>query len=79
MTHFKFLGIYEHRSYFIIHNYGGWVIEGDFNLYKTLADTRNAIDKRHDGSHKAEPRIIRTLTDDEFVYAFSRERKDTEQ
>lgn len=72
MKHFRLLGIYEHRQHAIIRNYGGWVIEGDWNLYKTLEDTRNAIDKRHDGSHKAEPRTIRTLTKDEFIYAFSR-------
>ena len=71
MKHWKFLGEYEHKSHSIIRNYGGWVVDGDWNLYKTLTDARNAIDKRHDGSNKAEPRVIRTLDTEEFIYAFS--------
>lgn len=73
MKHWKIgdLDFYEHRAKTINRNYGGWVIEGDWSVYKTLQDARNAIDKRHDGSHKAEPRIIRTMTKDEFIHALS--------
>ncbi len=71
MTRFKLMGWYEHRGQSIVRNYGGWVIEGDWQLYKTLADVKNAIDKRHDSSHKAEPRVIRKLTNEEFVKAFT--------
>lgn len=67
----RYFDWYLHRNYMISKNYGGWVIEGDWNLYKTLEDARNAINKRHDGSHKAEPRIIRKMTNEEFVHALS--------
>ena len=72
MTHFKGLGFYEHRQQTIVRNYGGWVVVNgyDWNIYKTLQDARNSIDKKHDGSHKSEPRIIRTMTKDEFIHAF---------
>ena len=67
MTRIDCLGWYEHRGEHIVKNYGGWVISGDWNLYRTLAGAKNAIDKRHDGSHKAEPIITRKLTKDEFI------------
>ena len=71
MTRIKCVGWYDHKSHVIARKYGGWVVDGDWNLYKTLADSRNAIDKRHDGECKAEPRIIRTLDKEEFVTAFA--------
>ena len=72
MTRLKGLGWYLYRGYHtIVRNYGGWVVCGDFQLYKTLADAKNAIDKKEDGTHKAEPRVMRTLSDEEFISAFS--------
>ena len=71
MYRYKGLGWYEHRQYLIVKNYDGWVVANDWKLYKTLADAKNAIDKSHDGSNKADPRIIRTLTKEEFIHAFA--------
>jgi exonuclease III len=71
MKYIKILGWYEHRQTNIVNNYGGWVVLGDWNLYKTLGDAKNAIDKSHSGCHKAEPRVIRVLANEEFVKAFA--------
>lgn len=62
----KVCNMYFHRNLIIMKEFGGWTVEGDLNLYKTLMDAKNAIDKRHDSSHKAEPRIIRQLTYKDF-------------
>ena len=71
MTRIKCLGWYEHRQMLVVRNYGGWVVEGDWNLYQALSDATCAIDQKHDGSHKTAPRVLRKLTVDEFVKAFS--------
>lgn len=57
----------------ICKNFGGWVVvDGyDYNIYKALSDARNAISKRHDGTHKAEPRVIGTMTNDQFIHALN--------
>lgn len=62
----KILNMYFHRGLVIIKEFGGWTVEGDLNLYRTLMDAKNAVDKRHDSSHKAEPRIIRQLTYEDY-------------
>lgn len=53
-------GIYVHRGEWI--NYwpelGGWMMENNLLVYKTLADAKNAVNKHLDGTHKAEPRVI---------------------
>lgn len=53
-------GIYSHRRIWI--NYweelGGWMLDNDLRVYKTLTDAKNAVDKRLDGTHKAEPRVL---------------------
>ena len=53
-------GMYIHRGKGI--NYwpelGGWMVDNDLRVYKTLVDAKNAVDKYHDGSHKAEPKIL---------------------
>ena len=62
----KFANFYFHRGYVIAKEFGGWTVDGDLNLYKTLMDAKNAIDKRHDSSNKAEPIVIRQLTYDDY-------------
>lgn len=62
---------YYYRGTFINRKYGGWVIDYDWNLYKTIVDAMNAIDKKHSSCHKAEPRVLRCLSKEEFIYAFS--------
>ena len=53
-------GFYFHRDKIITRFLGGWWIDGDLNIYKTISDAKNAIDKIHDGSNKKEPIIIGT-------------------
>jgi len=67
----KYCGIYELHGRTICRNYGGWVIVDGYNhnIYKTLQDAVNAVKKGNDGSHKAEPRIIGKMTEDEFIHA----------
>lgn len=63
--------MYIYKGVDICKNYGGWVVVNgyDYNIYKTLEDARNAVRKRHDGTHKAEPRIIGRMTDEQFINA----------
>lgn len=53
-------GTYVHRGIWI--NYwkelSGWMLEDNLLVYRTLVDARNAIDKRLDGTHKAEPMVL---------------------
>lgn len=53
-------GTYSHRGIWI--NYwkelGGWMLDNDLRVYKTLADARNAVNKRLDGTHSTEPRVL---------------------
>ena len=70
----KICNWYFHRDYTICRNYGGWVVVGTYSsscydIFKTLADAKNYIDKHHDGSNKAEPRIIGKMTDEQFINA----------
>ena len=59
-------GIYSHRGSMIRRDFGGWTVDCDLKVYKRLEDARNSIDKRLDGTHKAEPVIIRELTWNDF-------------
>lgn len=69
----RFCTWYTHRGKEICKNYGGWVIVDGYcyDIFKTLADARNYIDKRHDGNYKAEPRVIGKMTDEQFINAFN--------
>ena len=60
-----------YRGIEICKNYGGWVIVNgyNYNIYKTLEDAKNAVRKHLDGTHKAEPRIIGRMTDEQFINA----------
>lgn len=71
MTRLKCLGWYFYKGATIAPNFGGWVVSGRCDLYKTLADAKNAVRKSNDSSHTAEPRVLRKLTNEEFVHAFS--------
>ena len=55
-------GIYSHRGSMIRRDFGGWTVDCDLKVYKRLEDARNSIDKYLDGTHKAEPVIIRELS-----------------
>ena len=67
---------YFFRDHQICPNYGGWVLLndfglGDWNIYKTLEDAKNAYRKGKDGTHKAEPRTIGRMTDEQFINALN--------
>lgn len=51
-------GLYFYRGHTITDMLGGWWFDGDIRIYKTIRDAKNAIKKRIDGTHDAEPRII---------------------
>lgn len=54
----NFNGLYFYRGYTITRMLGGWWYDGDLNIYKTIQDAKNAINKHIDGTHTAEPRIL---------------------
>jgi len=60
---------YKEKTIYYNKKLGGWVVSGDFNLYVSITDAMNAIDKANDSSHKAEPRVLRKMTDVEFIFA----------
>jgi hypothetical protein len=50
---------YDHRNEtFYKLKDGGWTCDNSAFIYKTSTDCINLINKLHDGSHKAEPKII---------------------
>ena len=59
-------GLYQYRRYFILKykNGKGWWINSDsqyfcdLNVYATIEDCKQAINKREDGTHTREPIII---------------------
>lgn len=67
--------------YSICPNYGGYVVVDDsasmyvpdfcFYIYKTENSAKNAVRKFLDGTNKSEPKVIRRMTDDEFIHAFT--------
>ena len=67
----KICDFYVHRGYWISKEHGGWTMASAWDtrleVFKTLTDAKNFIDKRHDGSNKAEPRIIKILTYEDIL------------
>jgi hypothetical protein len=69
------------NCYTICSNYGGWVIvselangcilEPERYIYKTKNSAINAVKKILDGTNKNEPKILRKMTDEEFINALN--------
>ena len=67
-------------NFTICPNYDGWVVIDDSSdispdfcwyIYKSKRSARNAIRKFLEGSHMAEPQIIRRMTEEEFINALN--------
>ena len=60
--------IWKHRGYFICREFDGYTTDCTcimLNVYKTLSDVTEAINKVLDGTNKTEPRIIGEIFYDE--------------
>ena len=57
--------IWSYRKHLLISEHGGYTVHGSelicLNVYKTLRDAKEAINKVMDGTNKLEPRIIGVL------------------
>ena len=68
-------------TYTICPNYGGWdivdelasgvILEPERYIYKTKNSAINAVKKILDGTNKNEPKILRKMTDEEFINALN--------
>ena len=57
-------GIYEYRRTLILKSQGGWCYENHLDIYATLEDAKQAINKMMDGTNTREPRVIGQWSED---------------
>lgn len=65
-------GIYFYRGHTIFHEEsGGWTtdISGNFNIYNTLFDAKQAIKKLLDGTNTKDPKVIGEMDFSEYTVA----------